>query len=89
MEGSKRSYFKPILHHMGLAIVLGGRGSQKHECCCDPLYAVNFSVTSVGLELARLLHTVGHCMEILLADGLMKHVVMQACWFGGRKRTLG
>lgn len=93
MEGSERSYFKPILHHTGLAIVLSGRGSQKHECCCDPLYALNFSATSVGPELARLLHAVEHCMEILRADGLMKHVVIWVwswelyTWMNVAKRT--
>lgn len=67
MERSKRSYFKLILHHTGLAIVIGERDSQKHERCCDPLYTVNFSVTSVGPELARPLYTVGRCVEILWA----------------------
>lgn len=67
MKRSKWSYFKLILHHTGLAIFLGGggRGSQKHERCCDPLYTVNFSITSVGPELARLLRTVGQRVGIL------------------------
>lgn len=89
MERSKWSYFKLILHHTGLAIVLGERASQNHERCCDPLYTVNFSITSVGPELAHPLHTVWHCTEILWADRLMKHIMMQAHWFGAGKCRAG
>lgn len=39
-----------------------------------PLHAVNFSVSSVGLDLAHLIH----CVEVLWAVRLMKHIMMQA-----------
>lgn len=77
-ERSKWSYFKLILHHTRLMIVLGGRGSQKHKHCSGPLYGANFSITSVG-----------HCMEILWADRLMKHIMMQAHQSGAGKCRAG
>lgn len=88
-KGSEWSYFKPILQHARLVMILGRKGSPEHECCCAPLYVVNFSVTSTEAERACLLHAVGHCMEILWADWLMKHVVMQTHQYGAGKSTVG
>lgn len=78
MELSKLNYFKLILYHTGIMIVLGGRSSWKHKRCSDPLYRANFSITSVG-----------HCVEILWADRLMKHIMMQAHQFGAGKCRTG
>lgn len=78
MECSQWNYFKLILHHTGIMIVFGGKGSQNHKRCSDPLYRANFSITSVG-----------HCVEILWADRLIKHIMMQAHQFRAGKRRAG
>lgn len=91
-EGSRKRGKPPDtlpLHNEGLVMILGRKGSPEHECCCAPLYVVNFSVTSTEAERACLLHAVGHCMEILWADWLMKHIVMQTHQYGAGKSTVG